>query len=87
MAYNDTFFSPEDRYSVGIEDRTSRCYVSIPVSNGPVDYEERYAITPSQYQLFLADRVAAIEFVGSCRRRECDDLLMEKPGWNRGTPV
>lgn len=87
MTYNDTFFSRDDRYSIGIEEESSRRYISIPVSNGPLDYEEYYAISPDQYDHFLNDRSAAIEFVESCRRRERDELLIEKPGWNRGTPV
>jgi hypothetical protein len=57
------------------------------VSNGIVDYEEYYEITPEQYETFLNDKAAAVEFVESCRRHERDDLLIEKPGSNRGTPV
>ena len=87
MTYDDTFFSREDRYSIGLESESSRHYVSIPVSNGPVDYEEYYEIAPAQYESFLADRLAALEFVESCRKHERDELLIEKPGWNRGTPV
>lgn len=87
MGYQDTFFSREDRYSLGIETKSGRKYVSIPVSNGPLDYEEYYELTPEQYSTFLADRVSAVDFVQSCRRRERDELLIEKPGWNRGTPV
>ncbi|MBE1548113.1 hypothetical protein GGC64_002121 [Mycobacterium sp. OAS707] len=87
MVYNDTFFSREDRYSIGIEEDSAQPYVSIPVSNGMFDYEEYYKITSDQYQAFLNDRDAAIEFVESCRRHERDALLIEKPGSNRGTPV
>ncbi len=87
MKFDDTYFSRDDRYSIGIESTSGRNYVSIPVSNGVVDYEEYYAITPEQYQAFLADREAAVEFVEACRRRERDDLLIQKPGSNRGTPV
>jgi hypothetical protein len=87
MKFDDTFFSREDRYSLGIESTSDRHYASIPVSNGIVDYEEYYEITADQYQTFLSDRDAAIEFVESCRRHEHDDLLIEKPGSNRGTPV
>lgn len=87
MGFDDTFFSRDDRYSLGIESTSGRHYASIPVSNGIVDYEEYYEITPEQYQGFLGDPAAAIEFVESCRRHEHDDLLIEKPGSNRGTPV
>jgi hypothetical protein len=87
MKFDDTFFSRDDRYSLGIESTSGRHYASIPVSNGIVDYEEYYEITPDQYQAYLGSRAAAIEFVESCRRHEHDDLLIEKPGSNRGTPV
>jgi hypothetical protein len=35
----------------------------------------------------MADAVLALAFVEECRRREHDDLLLVKPGWNRGVPV
>jgi hypothetical protein len=87
MKFEDTYFSKEDRYSLGIESTSDRHYVSIPVSNGIVDYEEYYEITPDEYHLFLSDKAAAVEFVESCRKHERDDLLIQKPGSNRGTPV
>ena len=87
MTYIDHYFSREHRYSIGIEDKSNRRYLSIPVSNGPLDYEEYYEVTPEEYQHFLSDASAAIDFAESCRRRERDDLLIQKPGWNRGTPV
>lgn len=87
MRFSDAFASKEDRYSIGTEIDSGRLYVSIPVSAGVVDYEEYYAISPEQFDTFLADRSVAIEFVEACRRREHDDLLILKPGTNRGTPV
>ncbi|MGD1282718.1 hypothetical protein ACKUUI_17485 [Mycobacterium seoulense] len=87
MKFDDTFFSREDRYSIGVESDSGRYYASIPVSNGAVDYEEYYQLTSDQYRRFLDDRGSAIEFIDACRRREHDDLLLQKPGSNRGTPV
>ncbi len=87
MRFSDVFVSREDRYSIGAELDSGRLYVSIPVSNGVVDYEEYYAISAEQSDVFLADRTAAIEFVEACRQRQHDDLLILKPGTNRGTPV
>ncbi|ETZ97078.1 hypothetical protein I546_7164 [Mycobacterium kansasii 732] len=87
MKFDDTYFSRDDRYSIGIETSSGRYYASIPVSNGIVDYEEYYELTQDQYREFLRDRRAAIEFIEACRRREHDDLLLQKPGTNRGTPV
>jgi hypothetical protein len=87
MKFEDTYFSREDRYSIGIESTSGRYYVSIPVSNGIVDYEEYYGLTQEQYHTFLLNREAAIQFVEACRRREHDDLLLQRPGGNRGIPV
>lgn len=87
MKFDDTYFSRDDRYSIGIESISGRYYAAIPVSNGIVDYEEYYELTPDQYRYFLHDREAAIEFIEACRRREHDNLLLQKPGSNRGTPV
>lgn len=87
MRFSDVFVSRADRYSVSIELASGRHYASIPVSNGVVDYEEYYAISLEQSDAFLADTSAAIEFVEACRRHQHDELLILKPGTNRGTPV
>ena len=87
MKFDDTFFSRDGRYSIGVESTSGRYYVSIPVSNGIVDYEEDYELSQDQYDNFLNDSAAAIEFVEAYRRREHDDLLLQRPGTNRGTPV
>ena len=87
MSFEDTYFSSESRYSIGVQSPSGRYYASIPVSNGIVDYEEYYELTRDQYRDFLRDSAAAIEFVEACRGREHDDLLLQGPGSNRGTPV
>ncbi|WP_200918493.1 hypothetical protein [Leifsonia sp. Leaf264] len=83
--YRDEFTSIPDRYSLGVEERSGRRYVSFPVSNSAADYNEYYAVTDDQYGQVLADPVAAVAFVNECRKHWHDDLLMQKPGWNRGT--
>jgi hypothetical protein len=87
MQINDTYLSREDRYAIGIESLSGRYYASIPVSNGIVDYDEYYELTMSQFDQFLEDREAAIEFIEACRLRQHDDLLLQPPGNNRGIPV
>lgn len=87
MKFNDVFVSREDRFSIGVEEQSGRYYVSIPVSNGMVDYEEYYEIDKAQFGLYQADMQAALEFVKRCRNRESDDLLIVKPGKNRGTAM
>ena len=87
MEFIDAFFSREDRYALGTEEESGSRYLSIPVSTGPVDYEEYYELTDEQYERFLADSVAAVEFAVSCRLRLRDELLLVQPGWNRGTAI
>ena len=87
MKFEDAYFSREHRYSIGIESMLGRYYASIPVSNGIVDYEEYYELTSDQYHEFLRDENAALEFVEDCRMRKHDNLLLQKPGSNRATPV
>jgi hypothetical protein len=74
-------------FSIGVEETTGRFYVSIPVSNGLVDYEEYYEIDRASFELFQNDIDAAVDFVMKCRRRELDELLIEKPGTNRGSAI
>ena len=66
--YQDEFTSIPDRYSLGVEERSGRRYVSFPVSNSAADYEEYYAVTGDQYAQFQADPVTAVEFVNECRK-------------------
>ncbi|GHE28348.1 hypothetical protein GCM10007167_07300 [Vulcaniibacterium thermophilum] len=87
VKFRDVLVSREDRFSLGIEETSGRYYLSIPVSNGLVDYEEYYEIDPLAFERYRTEPKAALPFVERCRRRECDDLLIQKPGKNRGTPL
>jgi hypothetical protein len=87
MKPRDEFFSRAERYSLGVDDESGRFYASFPVNSSAVGYEEYYELTESQYRSFLADGVLALAFVEQCRRHERDELLLQKPGWNRGVPV
>lgn len=85
--FQDTFFSKDGLYSIGVESTSGWYYASIPVGNGVLDYEEYYELTQHQYGEFLRDSSAAIALVRACRRREHDGLLLQRPGGNRGTSV
>ncbi|MCV7101199.1 hypothetical protein [Mycobacterium palustre] len=87
MCLSDKFVSIDERYSFGIESKPGRCYVSIPVRDGIVEYEECYEITEDENTKLLHDEAAAVAFVEACRRREHDDLLVQRPGSEGGTPV
>jgi hypothetical protein len=56
------------------------------VNSGAVGYGEHYELSESQYRLCMTARALASAFIGECRWHEHDDLLLEKPGWNRGIP-
>lgn len=87
MKFQDLYVSVEHRFSLGEEKESQVFYLSIPVSNGIVDYEEYYALDASESSEFLADPAQAISLVERCRMREEDERLIQKPGWNRGVPV
>jgi len=57
----------EERYSVGVEEDSGKHYVSIPVSNGLVDYEEYYEIDQRTFERYRADPDSARDFVMRCR--------------------
>ena len=84
MIFNDVFVNETERFSIGIEEASGRCYVSFPVRNAYAEYEEYYEIDRARFALFLRDAAAALAFVTTCRNRERDDLLMIKPGPLRG---
>ncbi|MFB6610028.1 hypothetical protein ACFCVO_06910 [Agromyces sp. NPDC056379] len=87
MKFRDEYFSREQRYSLGLEEESGRYFSSFPVSNGVVDYAEYYELTGEQYATFLANPTEALAFVDECRAHEHDDLLLQQPGRNRGTPI
>lgn len=85
--YDETHFSQEHRFAIGIDRKTDEFYLAIPVSNGAVDYDEEYHITPEQYESFSADLASALDFVEGCRRREHDAQLIYPPSDRRGSPI
>lgn len=87
MKFKDVVVSREQRFSVGVEEDSGKHYVSIPVSNGLVDYEEYYEIDQPTFERYRANPETALDFVVRCRKREMDDRLIMKPGKNRGTAI
>jgi hypothetical protein len=74
------------RYVLGIEEESATAYLSIPVGSNLTDYEEFYAVSAEEYLALRSDPGAARMLAEQCRRREHDDRLILKPGWNRGEP-
>lgn len=86
MKFNDVLVNKVERFSIGIEEASGRCYVSFPVRNEHAEYEEYYEIDRARFTQFQRDAAAALAFVTACRNRERDDLLIVKPGRLRGVP-
>lgn len=85
-AFRDLFVSREHFYSIGIDEATGRHFLAIPVSNARVDYEERYEIDKAEFDRFMSDPEAALEFAERCRERKADDALIYQPSKERGEP-
>jgi hypothetical protein len=87
LKFKDIFFSKEHYFSIGIEEDSGEYYISIPVSNRKVDYEEYYRIPEELYKKYESD-LNQLSFVAEeCRKRLRDDDLIIKPGPDRGVPI
>lgn len=84
MKFEACSFSAEYRFSIGRESDSGRHYLSIPVSNRFVDYEEYYEITESDVERFKNDIDLARQFAEKCRSKTMDHALIIKPGADRG---
>jgi hypothetical protein len=87
MRFEDVSFSREYRFSVGRDQVGQTYYLSIPVKNMMVDYEEYYRISEEEFQKFAIDIEAGKRFADECRDRLHDDRLILKPGRDRGFPT
>lgn len=81
------YSSQKNRYGLGVDTDTGRHFLAIPVTIGVADYNEYYEISNDALARYLVDSAAALDFAEQCRRREHDELLIVKPGWNRGIPI
>jgi hypothetical protein len=84
MRFSDTAIESHSRFSIGRELESGRYYLSIPVSNSCVDYEEYYEISRVMHDSHPKNLEELCSFAEACRRRENDALLLQKPGRNRG---
>ncbi len=84
MKFQDTSVNTENRFSTGIEKESGRYYLSIPVSNSLVDYEEYYLITQEQYNQYPTNINDLINFAENCRKHHNDHLILQQPGVDRG---
>jgi len=84
MNFVDTAVNKIRRYSIGRETESGRYYLSIPVSNRMVDYEEYYEISAELHDGYPANSALVDEFADQCRRQAHDALLFQEPGSDRG---
>ncbi|EKY4114222.1 TPA: hypothetical protein ACGW3M_001112 [Pseudomonas aeruginosa] len=87
MQFHDIRVSREYFFSIGQELDSGKYYVSFPVCNGLIDYEEYYEIDREAFDRYEQDMSVAQLFVERCRRHEMDHLLLVPPQANRGTSV
>lgn len=87
MRFEDTIISRKDLFSIGFDRETGQHYVSFPVSNGMVEYEEYYFLDKDLYDSSISCFDKLIEFVSKCKDRKMDDRLIVQPGTNRGLAV
>ncbi|MEV6068411.1 hypothetical protein AB0L82_17805 [Nocardia sp. NPDC052001] len=85
--FEDVFVSREMFFSIGTERNSGKRYLSIPVSNGRVDYSEYYELDESEFDRFVASPSTADEFAWRCRCQELDERLIVPAFENRGTAI
>lgn len=85
--FEDIRVDVEGRFSLGIDHQSSAHYLSISVANRAVDYEELYQLDDTDYLSLSADRQLALTFAEDYRKRLHDDLLILKPGADRGSAI
>ena len=87
VKFNDSLFSKSGSFSIGIEEESGRSYISIPVRNHLVEYEEYFEISADEYNKYLGDIESAIHLANRYRLKHEDDRLFYKPSKIRGTPT
>ena len=86
MKFDDTAVSRSGRFSIGIATPSGKYYISIPVRNRMVDYEEYYEIDALTYEEITANLESGIGLADKCRKRQMDEQLIVQPGSDRGVP-
>jgi hypothetical protein len=84
MRFVDSAVNVAKRFSIGTEVDSGRHYLSIPVSNSLVDYEEHYEISAELHDGYPANEAFLDSFASECREQKHDRLLLQKPGSDRG---
>lgn len=83
--YRTVAVNREQWYSLAVDERAGRYYLTIPVGNRMVGQEEAYEVDRGTFDRFYADPASAAGFAARCRNRELDHLLRSRPGPDRGS--
>lgn len=78
--------SKKDRYAINRDLDSGKYYLSFPVFNGYVDYEEYYEVLPDELESIMRDETALQLLLQKSHNRENDERLLLKPGSIRGYP-
>ncbi len=84
--FADCLVSREHSYSIGYDKISGHYYLSVPVTNRLVDYEEYYRLDEVEFEALKSDQAQALAFAAAARERELDDRLLLPPGSDRGIP-
>jgi hypothetical protein len=87
MKFNDVHIFKTDRFSVGVEQESGKFFLSIPVANRLVDYEEYYEIDQATFDQCPANVAELRTLAQRCRLRQNDNCLMVQPGSDRGSAI
>lgn len=84
--FQDVAINRENMFTLGRDQQTGDAYLSIPVVNRIVDYDEYYRLSEEEFERLRSDEEAGAAFAKSCRERREDERLILQPGADRGTP-
>lgn len=76
----------KERYSIDRDLDSGKYYLSFPVFNGMVEYEEYYEILSTEIDSIMKDEGARKRLLETSRNHQNDDRLLFKPGRLRGDP-
>jgi len=69
MKFIDSAVNRAKRYSIGREAESGRYYLSIPVSNRLVEYDEYYEISAELHDGYPGNQALVDAFAERCRKR------------------
>jgi hypothetical protein len=84
VRFNDLYVFTEKRFAVGVELDSGKYYLSIPVSNSRVDYEEYFEIDRAMVEACPRNTGELEALANRCRAGLNDERLLVQPGRDRG---